>query len=294
MGYREITKSSKDNIGTGCVPFCVEKVGGDISDSLHIHDFHQLTVITRGSALLVQNGASHPVRTGDVYVIGSFSAHCLKEARELEFLNVLFYLRELEPLCGDLCAEESFRTLFYMQPLSEGPGRLSNFFSLDYSEINVVNRIVSQLLDEQSCRRPGRGTMIQSAFLMLIVCLCRAYRRDERGRRAPYSYQLHRAVQYMEENCGEPIAAEELALRFGVSYRQLRQLFVQEYACTPLQYLLNLRIRKACYYLVSTDLPITEISAQTGFEDNNYFSRKFRQLMGVSPRDYRRSARSAG
>lgn len=291
MDYREITRAHKENIGSGCTPFCIERVGPAVSDSLHIHDFHQLTVVTRGNATLVLNGASYPIRAGDVYVVSSFSAHYLKDTRDLEFVNLLFYLRDLEPYAGTISQTEGYKTLLLLQPVLEGHARPSNIFSLDYEEIDYVNRVLTQLLDEQEENRPGRELMIQAGFLSLMVYLCRVYRPDKQRRRTPYSYQLGKAVRHMEENCAEPMTLEDLTGLCGMTERQLRQLFSQEYDCTPLQFLWNVRIRKACYYLASTDLPISEVAAQSGFEDNNYFSRKFRQVLGVTPRDYRNQSR---
>lgn len=291
MKYQEITVSHKRNLDPACTPFCVEHCGPDADDGLHIHDFHQLTMITRGSGVLVLNGTGYPVRAGDVYVIGSFSAHYLKDMRSLEFTNVLFYLRDLEPYCRELQSYESFQTLFYLQPTLEHQARPSNMFSLDYEEIEAVNRLLSQLLDEQKSQRPGRLLMIQSLFLTLIVTLCRAYRSDTQQAPPSFAFSLGEILRYLEEHCAEPLTLADLARKSAMTERQLRHQFSQLCGCTPLQYLWNLRIRKACYYLASTDLPITEIAVLVGFEDNNYFSRKFRQSLSMTPREYRNHSR---
>lgn len=290
MKYPEITVSHKRNLDPACTPFCVEHVGPDADDGLHIHDFHQLTMITRGSGVLVLNGTGYPVRAGDVYVIGSYSAHYLKDMRGLEFTNVLFYLRDLEPYCRELQSCESFQALFYLQPTPDQKGRPSNMFSLDYGEMETVNRLLSQLLEEQKDQRPGQMLMIQSLFLSLIVTLCRAYRTNDQA--APsFGFSMGRIIRYLEEHCEEPLTLADLARESAMTERQLRHQFSRLCGCTPLQYLWNLRIRKACYYLAATDLPITEIAARVGFEDNNYFSRKFRQAMSMTPREYRNHSR---
>ena len=289
MKYPEITVSHKRNLDPACTPFCVEHGGPNADDGLHIHDFHQLTMITRGSGVLVLNGIGYPVRAGDVYVIGSFSAHCLKDMRNLEFTNVLFYLRDLEPYCRELQDCESFQTLFYLQPTLEQRTRPSNMFSLDYGEMEAVSRLLTQLLEEQKSQQPGRLLLIQSLFLTLIVTLCRAYPSDAPAPSAAVS--LGQTVRFLEEHCAEPLTLADLARESAMTERQLRHQFSRLCGCTPLQYLWNLRIRKACYYLAATDLPITEIAARVGFEDNNYFSRKFRQAMSMTPREYRNHSR---
>ena len=291
MEYREITVAHKRNLGAGCIPFCVERIGPEVQDSLHIHDFHQLTILTRGSGVLVVNGVGCPVRAGDVYVIGSFSAHYLRETRGLEFVNVLFYMRDLEPYCQSLADCEGFQSLFYLQPSLDRFSRPSNLFSLDYEEIEAVNRLLSQLLQEQARQLPGQALAVSSIFLTLIVTLCRAYRQSPQPHAAADAYPLRQAAQYLEENCAEPVTLEDLTRVTGLSERQLRHQFSRMYDCTPLQFLWNVRIRRACYYLAATDLPISEVAARSGFDDHNYFSRRFRRALGMTPRDYRAQSR---
>lgn len=290
MHYAEITMTHKRNIAADCIPFCIERCGPQADDSLHIHEFHQLTIITRGAGVLVLNGISYPIRAGDIYVIGNFSAHYLKDMRSLEFINILFYLRDLEPHCQELKSLDSFQALFYLQPSLEPDARPSNLFSPAYREMEQIDRLVSQLLEEQQLAQAAAGLMIQSLFLQLIVTVCRAYQTSERHV-TPLACRLREIVQYMEEHCTEPLHLAELARKSGLTERQLRHQFSQLYDCTPLQYLWNLRIRRACYYLASTDLPIAEIAELVGFEDNNYFSRRFRQALSMTPREYRNQSR---
>ena len=54
------------------------------------------------------------------------------------------------------------------------------------------------------------------------------------------------------------------------------------------EYLVNLRIQRACELLLSTTLSITDIADKCGFNDSNYFGDAFRKAIGVSPRDYRK------
>ena len=58
-----------------------------------------------------------------------------------------------------------------------------------------------------------------------------------------------------------------------------------------MDYLIRLRISKAAQILRREPLRIKEVSEAVGFRDSNYFSRQFRQVMGVSPRAYRLRSR---
>ena len=54
-----------------------------------------------------------------------------------------------------------------------------------------------------------------------------------------------------------------------------------------MQYLMSVRLKHASYLLRFSDLSVSEIAQQVGFEDNNYFSRCFRQNMSMTPSEYR-------
>ena len=54
-----------------------------------------------------------------------------------------------------------------------------------------------------------------------------------------------------------------------------------------MQYLENIRLRKARELLESTSLSISDIARTAGYNDSNYFARSFKKVYGVSPRDYR-------
>ena len=56
----------------------------------------------------------------------------------------------------------------------------------------------------------------------------------------------------------------------------------------PKKFLLNARIREGCTFLTQTKMTIAQIANAVGFEDEYYFSRRFRLQMGIPPSDYRK------
>ena len=75
----------------------------------------------------------------------------------------------------------------------------------------------------------------------------------------------------------------------GFAEDYARACFRRETGKTPIQYLTSIRIRHACYLIdVYGDmLSLSQISERCGYTDYIYFSRKFKQICGVSPREYR-------
>lgn len=102
------------------------------------------------------------------------------------------------------------------------------------------------------------------------------------------SEQAHLARQLLDQGYATPITIKQLSQEVALSPYYLIRLFRRIYHQTPHQYLTQLRITKAKALLSSTDLSITEICADVGFESLGSFSALFRKLVGVSPSAYRR------
>ena len=84
---------------------------------------------------------------------------------------------------------------------------------------------------------------------------------------------------------------KQLAQEFGVSYSWFRSTFTTHTGLSPHQYLLELRLVRARNLLTETEFSVKEIATQTGFGDEHYFSRLFRQKMNFSPSQWRHRRR---
>ncbi|MDE7220838.1 MAG: AraC family transcriptional regulator [Oscillospiraceae bacterium] len=94
------------------------------------------------------------------------------------------------------------------------------------------------------------------------------------------------AAEYIVNHYEEPITVEGLAAYASVSHSSLYRRFVKRFQISPKRFLLEYRIERACALLTETDCSIQEISTSVGFEDPFYFSRAFKDIKGISPRQY--------
>lgn len=105
--------------------------------------------------------------------------------------------------------------------------------------------------------------------------------------------RLLRAKDRMDAASHEAWPVERLAGVSGVSEAHFARSFKQAYGLPPHRYLLTRRIERATALLRDTDLPITEIAFQTGWESLGTFGRTFRDVTGDSPGAVRERARAA-
>lgn len=87
----------------------------------------------------------------------------------------------------------------------------------------------------------------------------------------------------LNESIETGFSSEGLAKEVGMSHTSFRRHFKQSTGMSPMQYLLELRLRKAQSLIANTRLPVQTIAAECGFENPLYFSRFFKQRTGLSP-----------
>lgn len=97
-----------------------------------------------------------------------------------------------------------------------------------------------------------------------------------------------RARELIEEIYAEQLSAEAIAHRLGAKTRHLLDVFQARFGRTPMQFLREVRIRRAQDLLLATSLPVSEVAVRTGFRDVTYFDRFFKEQVGMSPGEFRR------
>lgn len=100
---------------------------------------------------------------------------------------------------------------------------------------------------------------------------------------------IQHALQYMEYNYNNDIQIAGIADYIGLNRTFFTNLFKKKMHMSPKSYLTKLRMDKACELLTKTHDPISDISLKVGYSDPFAFSKMFRQIIGRSPSDYRKS-----
>lgn len=102
--------------------------------------------------------------------------------------------------------------------------------------------------------------------------------------------KLAEAVSLMEANIEEPMTLDELSHHVALSRRQLERLFQRYLETVPTRYYLELRLERARQLLLQTSMPIVDIARACGFISAPHFSKCYREVYALPPRDERRRA----
>ena len=96
-------------------------------------------------------------------------------------------------------------------------------------------------------------------------------------------------VSYIQQNYTGPISLKEFGEQFHLSEKYISRYFKEHFHITLSQYVTYLRLEHAKQLLQDTDMPITEIALQSGYQNVSYFIRSFKKTYEVSPLKYRKN-----
>ena len=152
---------------------------------------------------------------------------------------------------------------------------------------STYSYLFKEMINELQNCKTGYEDLL-TMYLRQIFLLVQRTRQEERPTVSTYiQEEMEFARRYFNEHYNEPISIQEYAESRNMSVCYFQRNFKQIVKHTPMQYLLTIRVNNAASLLETTDYSMAEIAAIVGYEDPLYFSRLFRKIKGVSPRDYR-------
>ena len=95
------------------------------------------------------------------------------------------------------------------------------------------------------------------------------------------------AILYMQEHINDNISLGDLSKKYNYSVSRFSSLFKQKTGYAPIDYFVQMKMQKACQQLNFTNRSVKDIAFTMGFDDPYYFSKRFRTVIGMSPKKYR-------
>lgn len=100
-------------------------------------------------------------------------------------------------------------------------------------------------------------------------------------------YYIKEAINYIEQNFQNNITIEDIAAVCGINRSYFGKIFRNSIGRSPQEFLMNYRMTKATELLKLTSLSIADIGSAVGYENQLHFSRAFKTIYGISPREWR-------
>jgi AraC-like DNA-binding protein len=160
-------------------------------------------------------------------------------------------------------------------------------------KINAEDTVLatfSRVMQSMRANRPALQQILAGATANLLGLFYSA-QQGQPNAEPENSDVIERAIAHIQNEYMRDLNMKLLAQEFGASYSWFRKAFVAHTGLSPHQYLLELRLVRARNLLVETEFSVKEIAMQTGFEDEHYFARLFRQKLNFTPSEWRRRSR---
>jgi len=133
------------------------------------------------------------------------------------------------------------------------------------------------------------GNFIYLSQLLALILGETYARRQDTGATALQNRQVTRAIRFMYRHLDQELTLAQLSQAMELSQSSLSTVFRQCTGHAPMDFFTRLKIKEACKLLRSGGY-IYETAQQLGYQDPYYFSRVFKKVVGMSPRNYQKSA----
>ena len=235
----------------------------------HFHDYYLIGFIEKGARELTCGGQKYITTEGDLFTLNPHEPHGCRS-----YDGKPFSYRGIGVLPDVMRA--AMREITGQAILPRFRERI-----LSQSELACSLRDLHAMIVQED-----KEFRKEEIFLMLLGQLLR----DNAGETPlPDAYKdesdIGAACAYLEEHSGEPVSLDRLGEVAGLSKYYLLRSFTKQKGISPYRYLETIRIAKA-RKLLERNVPMIEVALQTGFADQSHFSRFFKRLIGVTPRQY--------
>ena len=254
---------------------------------IHFHvDFSELVIVLNGTADHLVNSEKYLIKKGDVFVINKNTFHGYENAHDFKICNIMYKPKDLILSAKDLKELKGYKALFIIEPTLAREVEFKSRLQLSLYEFDEIKELILDMVKEYENKNKGYKTIVYSNFMRLIVLLSRKYDFNE----IVFNENLITivsVVNYIENNFKDTICLKFLANKTGLSVRHLNRIFKEHYNTSPINYLIRVRIKHSCLLLKKNSYKISDIAFECGFLDSNYFTRQFKKVMGISPKEYR-------
>jgi len=235
------------------------------------HNDHLLIHCTEGEAFLSVEDEPCLVRAGDLVLIPAGAAHRYAAVPDNPW--TIHWVHYAGPLAEHFREHMGFSENIRVQHLGQQPRLLVDFNGL--------------LSVRQTGFRSPELVHVANRLRQLLAAVPLTI--HETGRRQ--QLDLDTIHDFMREHLGERVSLGQLASLTGLSSAHFATRYRALTGVSPIQHLLHLKVEQACQMLDTTDHPFNQISRMLGYDDNYYFSRLFKKVMGQAPSYYRHSHR---
>ena len=272
--------------GTKDDPFStyhIENAGRSFQIPVHWHDEFEIIYVRSGFLTVSISGESYIGKTGEAFVVSPGNLHLMgSQSGTVDYYTFLFPLKYIS-FCTDDMLDDKL-----LEPLNSGHLMICPRVNDTAKELcEQLIKIYEAKNDESESKitTQVRTKIILLQFILEMWKKGFVIENDTSGRNTVEKEM----VSYIQQNFTGKISLREFGEQFHLSEKYISRYFKEHFHITLSQYVTYLRLEHAKQLLQDTDIPVTDVAMQSGYQNVSYFIRSFQKAYAVSPLKYRKN-----
>lgn len=247
----------------------------------HWHKEIEIVVLYEGNVSLETAKESIILKKGDGVFINSEELHYFKKLGD-EKCVLISYVFDKSLVIGD---KGSIIERKYIEPLVQN--KTLSLFKIS----ETLSRKLEEVFFEYEDKKFGVEINIRnilSSVLLEIIIENREKLIEKKTYKNLDNQRIKGMLDFIQKNYSNELTLKEIGEAVFIGERETLRCFARTIGISPIEYLKKYRVKVAANLLTTTDLPVTEICIQCGFNSPSYFSKSFQRVFNVTPREYRK------
>ena len=264
---------------------------GQYTPTWNWHERLELTMALDGPLRMGMGDTTVEMEPGDLIIVDNLKLHNVQDFPGFKTrVIVMSFMPEFVYAPGSPSCDYAFLLPFYAK--REGHPHV---LRLADEAAGPIYAAMAELMKYyfRSTDQPHWQSGCKASFVQILYQLTKRFQASEVMRaefvqHRQLAERLARLFEFVRVNYAEKISVEQATQLVHMSQAQFMKVFKKVSGMTFVAHVTRVRINNALRLLRETDLTIAEIAAKTGFSDQSYFDRRFRQAFGKSPREWRK------
>ena len=272
--------------GTKDDPFStyhIENAGRSFQIPVHWHDEFEIIYVRSGFLTVSISGESYIGKTGEAFVVSPGNLHLMgSQTGTVDYYTFPFPLKYISFRTDDMLDEK------LLEPLNSGHLMICPRVKDTAKELCEQLIEIYEAKNDESVSKITTQVRTKIILLQFILEMWKkgfVIENDTSGRNTIEKEM----VSYIQQNFTGKISLREFGEQFHLSEKYISRYFKEHFHITLSQYVTYLRLEHAKQLLQDTDIPVTDVAMQSGYQNVSYFIRSFQKAYAVSPLKYRKN-----
>ena len=248
---------------------------------VHWHDEFEIIYVKSGFLTVSISGENYIGKPGDAFVVSPGNLHFMgSQTGNVDYFTFLFPLKYISFRTDDILDDK------LLEPLNSGHLIISPEIE------DTVKEQCEQLVEIYGVKKEESQSKITAQIktkIILLQFILELWKKgfiveNDTGGKNTVEKEM---VSYIQQNFTGKILLKEFGEQFHLSEKYISRYFKEHFHITISQYVTYLRLEHAKQLLQDTDIPVTEVAMQSGYQNVSYFIRSFKKTYGMSPLKYR-------